>query len=91
VARRRGKRRTAQPGPYAFVASPGTFWARSPGVTGRTRLFETAGFATGTEHRLYDVSPDGKRFVMLSLGQSKPSALVLVKNWLSKVEARPGG
>lgn len=57
-------------------------------VTARTALFPKGQFITGTGHRLYDVSPDGKRFVMLSLGQSKPSALILVKNWLSDVEAR---
>ena len=39
---------------------------------------------------MYDVHPDGDRFVMLQMGAATQSALVLVQNWFDEVDARVG-
>ena len=47
-------------------------------VTGRRTLFSVADIATSTPHRNYDVSPDGKTFVMVRFNPS--SRIVVIQN-----------
>jgi hypothetical protein len=50
-----------------------------------TKLFEGRYFSAGTSGRTYDVSPDGRRFLMIkTLGTdagAAPPALILVQHW----------
>ena len=39
--------------------------------------------------RIYDVSPDGERFLMIKEGgsdESSPAELILVQNWVDELE-----
>ena len=54
-------------------------------------LFETSAFADpDPEFRQYDVSPDGKRFVMIGKlpGQSTPPRLAVILEWFSELARR---
>ena len=54
-------------------------------------LFSVAGYLPGQRHPMYDVSPDGQRFVMLRLeNQSAASEVVLVVNWFTELRERMG-
>jgi hypothetical protein len=57
--------------------------------TGAQRvLFSTSAFARNGDHRTYDVSPDGRRFVMLRLlpGQREEDfRLVVVENFFAEL------
>jgi hypothetical protein len=44
----------------------------------------------GLTQPMYDVHPDGRRFLMLLRGSSVPSALLLVQHWFQEVDARLG-
>ena len=57
-------------------------------VVAHQALFPLGGFLTSTGHPMYDVHPDGERFVTLSRGATTQSALVLVENWFAEVDAR---
>jgi len=59
-------------------------------VGGRTPLFPVEQFLNGAGHPMYDVHPDGDRFLMLLAGDPEPAAVILVKNWLQDVERRLG-
>jgi Tol biopolymer transport system component/tRNA A-37 threonylcarbamoyl transferase component Bud32 len=61
------------------------------GVLGQARLFSTVGFTTMAEHATYDVSPDGRRFIMLRPGAAAGSSdeeprLILVQNFLADLQ-----
>jgi serine/threonine-protein kinase len=60
-------------------------------VTARTRLFSREPYFLGHGHRVYDVSPDGKRFVMLRRGGGRSYPLMVVENWASDADGRLGG
>jgi serine/threonine-protein kinase len=57
-------------------------------VAGRERLFSTESFFEGVGHALYDVHPDGRRFVFLRRGEGRSYPLILVQNWLEEVAQR---
>jgi serine/threonine-protein kinase len=57
-------------------------------VTGREVLFEGS-YATGSSHRNYDVSGDGREFLMLQ--QAADPEVVVVLNWLTELRRRSGG
>ncbi len=59
-------------------------------VGGRTPLFPVEQFLSGAGHPMYDVHPDGDRFLMLLAGDPEPAPVILVKNWLQDVERRLG-
>ncbi|MEJ2206140.1 MAG: protein kinase [Gemmatimonadota bacterium] len=56
----------------------------------RTPLFPVEQFQYGAGHPMYDVHPDGERFLMLLAGEPEPSAVIVVQNWLDEVEERMG-
>jgi len=69
------------------VEGGSTFRAGNP-----TRLFEGRYFMTaGTAGRTYDVSPDGRRFLMVKVGDGSdqtaaPASLVVVQNWFEELK-----
>lgn len=40
------------------------------------------------QYTLYDITPDGERFVMMRLEEADESELILVTNWLEEVRTR---
>ena len=68
--------------------APGPIWA----PTAPTKLFEGRyGAAASQSGRTYDISPDGKRFLMIkpidSAGQTAvPASLVVVQNWREELK-----
>jgi Tol biopolymer transport system component len=66
-------RETKQEGPYLIAASIATTPALA--VTKRTRLFPIGDIVGTAPHANYDISPDGKTFVMV---RSSPAARVMV-------------
>jgi hypothetical protein len=70
----------------ASVQTSPTFTVRA-----RTRLFSREPYFLGNGHRVYDVSPDGKRFVMLRRGEGRSYPLMVVENWASDADGRLGG
>ena len=58
-------------------------------VTSREVLFPDS-FSRNRTHQNYDVSPNGKQFVMLRRGDSASTAIV-VTNWLTELRARMAG
>ena len=52
-------------------------------VAGRTTLFSMAGYEAATPHANYDVTPDGKGFVMVRQGVL--TEIVLIQNWTALV------
>jgi serine/threonine-protein kinase len=67
----------------------GTTW--TPGTP--TKLFEAGyfrgGVGTGSDSRMYDVSPDGRRFLMIKqdVSASQPAArIVVVQHWLEELK-----
>ena len=61
-------------------------------VTGTVRLFTPLGFQGGNGSLLYDVSPDGRRFLMLDITAAPTNAaserLVLVQNLVAELTRR---
>ena len=61
-------------------------------ATSRPRvLFERAGYLQGTPIRSYDLSPDGRRFLMVKTEQRKPTPvteMILVMNWTDELKQR---
>jgi hypothetical protein len=55
------------------------------GVGERRMMFEGSFFAVPLQHPSYDVSPDGKHFVVLRTDDS--GQLVVVENWLTELRA----
>ncbi len=52
-------------------------------------LFEQAGYATGGPIRCWDISPDGKRFLMIKLEEGRPqpvTEMILVQNWFEELK-----
>jgi serine/threonine-protein kinase len=61
------------------------------GVLERRRLFSANGYFVSPWAQAYDVSPDGKRFLMLRVGSSSgsvPVSVVLVQNFLAELQRR---
>jgi serine/threonine-protein kinase len=58
-------------------------------------LFDTKGFASNVFSVLYDVAPDGQRFVFLrpraTPGGERPAVLVQITNWAAEVRAMLAG
>jgi hypothetical protein len=80
-----------------FYRSPESYVAASVrtepafSVRAREELFPAAPFmAGGLTQPMYDVHPDGRRFLMLVRGNAVPSALLLVQHWFQEVDARLG-
>ncbi|MCG6958031.1 MAG: protein kinase, partial [Gemmatimonadetes bacterium] len=69
------------------VTTTPTFTNGAPHV-----LFPAGQFARGPSYRAYDVSPDDRRFLMLSpvsdSVQAVPSRLVVVDHWFTELEAK---
>jgi serine/threonine-protein kinase len=62
--------------------------AASPVGTQRV-LFSTRGYATDLQHRVYDVTPDGRRFLMVRLGAGTAvdaSELIVVQNFFEELK-----
>jgi eukaryotic-like serine/threonine-protein kinase len=57
-------------------------------VIARTPLFDLSEFEAAVPHANYDVTSDGKSFVLIS--QGRVSQMVLVQNWLDEVSRRSG-
>jgi serine/threonine-protein kinase len=61
------------------------------GVVARQRLFSANGYFASPWAQAYDVTPDGKRFLMLRVGSSPTAStgsLVLVQNFLSELQRK---
>jgi hypothetical protein len=61
------------------------------GVLGKQRLFSADGYFESPWAQAHDVSPDGKRFLMLRVGSSSPAnsgSLVLVQNFLAELQRK---
>jgi len=58
-------------------------------VVSRTPLFDVAPYEAATPHANYDVSPDGKSFIMVHQGQL--SQIIIVQNWQEEVRHRGRG
>ncbi len=58
-------------------------------VTSRRALFSVADIATATPHSNYDVSPDGKTFVMVRFNPS--SRIMVIQNLPALVRKLGGG
>jgi serine/threonine-protein kinase len=73
----------------AGVATTPTFEVRT-----LTPLFDATPYIANEDHRWYDVSQDGQRFLMLRLfgvGQeADPSELIIVENWFEELKAKVG-
>jgi hypothetical protein len=64
------------------------------GILEKRRLFSANGYFVSPWAQAYDVSPDGRRFLMLRVGSSAgaiPTSLVLVENFLSELRSRVPG
>jgi hypothetical protein len=60
-------------------------------VLAKQRLFSANGYFVSPWAQAYDVSPDGKRFLMLRVGSSSratPGSLVLVQNFLADLQRK---
>ena len=57
----------------------------------RQVLFGTEGYRRNFSHRGYDVTPDGRRFVMIHDVGRATGDLVMVDNWLAEAKRRLGG
>jgi serine/threonine-protein kinase len=61
------------------------------GVAARQRLFSANGYFASPWSQAYDVTPDGKRFLMLRVGSSSTASsgsLVLVQNFLPELRRK---
>ncbi len=58
----------------------------------RSVLFSIrGGFRRSSNHQLYDVTPDGQRFVMVrSLGGQEATELIVVENLFEELKAKAG-
>jgi Tol biopolymer transport system component len=57
--------------------------------TGRQRvLFSARPYASVPVHQSYDVSPDGKRFVMIRLSTDRGAPLVVVENFFEELKRK---
>ena len=60
-------------------------------VAGRTALFSRGPFNRGaTVGTMYDVSPDGQRFIMTRKRGESAERLVIVLNWFAELTASGG-
>jgi serine/threonine-protein kinase len=61
-------------------------------TVGRQRsLFQASGYASSESHRLYDVAPDDRRFLMVrERGGGERADLILVQNWFEELRAKVG-
>ena len=67
------------------VSSDSVFTAGAPAVLFRG---EYAGGFAGPDGRIYDIFPDGDRFLMLQGGDTNNDAVFLVQNWFEELKAR---
>ena len=61
------------------------------GILDRRRLFSAAGYFVSPWAQAYDVTPDGRRFLMLRVGSSSgvtATSLVLVQNFLAELKRK---
>ena len=61
------------------------------GILEKRRLFSANGYFVSPWAQAYDVSPDGRRFLMLRVGSSLgavPASLVIVQNFLSELQRK---
>jgi eukaryotic-like serine/threonine-protein kinase len=75
-----------------LVAAAISFTPTAARVTGRTTLVSVAGMANATPHANYDVSPDGRQFVMV--GYNQATRIVIIQNLpalIATLGGRPGG
>ena len=53
------------------------------------RLFPLDGYRSARNRQQYDVSPDGRRFIMIqSLADTAQSEVVYVENWFAELQAK---
>jgi serine/threonine-protein kinase len=76
----------------AVVVSPGPSFVAGEQQT----LFDASSFVTAVGHRVYDITPDDRRFVFLrstgaSQTQAGPPTLVQVDNWFAELEGAGRG
>ncbi len=55
-------------------------------VLSRTPLFDVGNFVTAEDHANYDISPDGRTFVMVKSSQA--SQIHLIQNWAAQLRER---
>ena len=67
----------------ARVESGATFTATTP-----AKLFEGRYYVGSASNagRTYDISPDGRRFLMMKLDAGTPTSLVVVLDWLEDLK-----
>jgi serine/threonine-protein kinase len=61
------------------------------GILEKRRLFSVNGYFFSAWAQAYDVSPDGRRFLMLRVGSSSgaiPVSLVLVQNFIAELQRK---
>ena len=62
-------------------------------VTGREALFTIEPdllIPQGEQYTLYDITPDGERFIMMGLMEAEDAEVILITNWFTEVEERVG-
>jgi len=66
------------------IQAGGSFFASKPRL-----LFKTPGSALGWPVRAWDISPDGRRFLMVKQEDRKPqpvTEMILVQNWFEELK-----
>jgi hypothetical protein len=61
------------------------------GIFEKRRLFSGNGYFVSPWAQAYDISPDGRRFLMLRVGSSLgavPASLVIVQNFLAELQRK---
>ncbi len=57
----------------------------------RRALFSLEGFLSARNRQMYDVTPDGQRFVMIrNLGEQEATELIVVENLFEELKAKVG-
>jgi hypothetical protein len=67
-----------------MVAAGSGFSASKPRL-----LFEQSGYGVNQPIREWDISPDGKRFLMVKLEERKPqpvTEMILIQNWFEELK-----
>ncbi len=69
----------------------GATWSASPGTRTPLPINRYFRASVNTAGRTYDVSPDGKRFLMIKDAStpsqaSEPTSIVVVRNWVEELK-----
>jgi eukaryotic-like serine/threonine-protein kinase len=79
----------AGPGAGADLVAAAISFSPAATITGRTTLFSVAGMANSAPHANYDVSPDGRQFVMV--GYNQATRIVIIQNLPALIATLRGG